>query len=109
MEQGISSTVVNCRFVKPLDTDLIVSLSKQIPYIITVEENVRKGGFGSAILECLNYHNVTGCHLKCLGISDTFVQHGPQDFLRSICGIDAPAIVKAAKNLILDVSKKNKT
>jgi len=109
MEQGISSTVVNCRFVKPLDTDLIVSLSKQIPYIITVEENVRKGGFGSAVLECLSDHNIIGCHLKCLGIPDTFVEHGPQDLLRSVCGIDAPAIVKAAKNLMLDVSKENKT
>ena len=101
MDQGISSTVVNCRFVKPLDSDLIVSLAQKTPHIITVEENVLQGGFGSAVLECLNDHNVSGCQITCLGIADAFVEHGPQDLLRSICGIDAPAIVKAAKDLIL--------
>jgi 1-deoxy-D-xylulose-5-phosphate synthase len=101
LDQGISSTVVNCRFVKPLDTNLIVSLAKQTPHIITVEENVRQGGFGSAVLECLSDHNISGCHVTCLGIPDAFVEHGPQDLLRSMCGIDAPAIVKAAKNMIL--------
>lgn len=100
LDQGISSTVVNCRFVKPLDENLVVSLAKQIPRIITVEENVRQGGFGSAVLECLSDHDISGCHVTCLGIPDAFVEHGPQDLLRSICGIDAPAIVKAAKNMI---------
>jgi 1-deoxy-D-xylulose-5-phosphate synthase len=99
-KQGISSTVVNARFVKPLDAELIVSLARRIPHLVTVEENVRQGGFGSAVLECLNEHGVTGCHVTCLGISDAFVDHGPQELLRSICGIDAPAIVNAAKNLI---------
>jgi 1-deoxy-D-xylulose-5-phosphate synthase len=98
--QGISATVVNCRFVKPLDSDLIVSLAKQSPHIITVEENVRQGGFGSAVLECLSNHKVSECQVTCLGISDAFVEHGPQDLLRSMCGIDAPAIVKTAKNLL---------
>ena len=100
LDQGISSTVVNCRFVKPLDENLVVSLAKQIPRIITVEENVRQGGFGSAVLECLSDHDISGCRVTCLGIPDAFVEHGPQDLLRSICGIDAPAIVKAAKNMI---------
>ena len=105
LEQGISTTVVNCRFVKPLDTDLIVSLAKKTPRIITVEENVRHGGFGSAVLECLGEQGITGFHLKCLGIPDTFVEHGPQALLRSKYGIDAPAIVKAAKHLMFDVVK----
>jgi len=100
MEQGISATVVNCRFVKPLDVDLIGSLAVDIPRIITVEENVRQGGFGSAILESLSDLKITGFRLECIGIPDVFVEHGPQDFLRSKYGIDAAAIVKAALKLM---------
>jgi 1-deoxy-D-xylulose-5-phosphate synthase len=72
---------------------------------------VRDGGFGSAILECLNdagAHNVT---LERLGIPDQFVEHGPQALLRAKYGIDATAIVTAAKKLMknADGSKKTKT
>ena len=102
MEQGISATVVNCRFVKPLDSDLIVSLAREIPRIITVEENVRQGGFGSAVLECLSEQGLTGYLLECIGIPDTFIEHGSQNLLRTKYGIDAPAIVNAAKRLLLD-------
>jgi len=102
MEQGISATVVNCRFVKPLDSDLIVSLAREIPRIITVEENVRQGGFGSAVLECLCEQRITGFLLECIGIPDTFVEHGSQSLLKTKYGIDAPAIVNAAKRLLLD-------
>ena len=102
IEQGISATVVNCRFVKPLDADLIVALAKEIPRIVTVEENVRQGGFGSAVLECLSDKGITGFLLECIGIPDTFVEHGPQKILRSKYGIDALAIVHAVKRLMLD-------
>jgi 1-deoxy-D-xylulose-5-phosphate synthase len=102
MEQGISATVVNCRFVKPLDSDLIVSLAREIPRIITVEENVRQGGFGSAVLECLSEQRITGFLLECIGIPDTFVEHGSQSLLRTKYGIDATAIVNAAKRLLHD-------
>ncbi len=100
MEQGISAAVVNCRFVKPLDVDLICALSEKIPRIITVEENVRQGGFGSAILETLSERDITGFHIERIGIADVFVEHGPQKILRSEYGIDVPDIVKAAKHLI---------
>ncbi len=99
-EHGISAAVVNCRFVKPLDVDLICSLSEKIPRIITVEENVRQGGFGSAILETLSEHDITGFHIERIGIADVFVEHGPQKILRSDYGIDVPDIVKAAKYLM---------
>jgi len=98
-EKGISATVVNCRFVKPLDADLIGALAREIPRIITVEENVRQGGFGSAVLECLCDQGITGFRLQCIGIPDTFVEHGSQKILRSKYGIDALSIVNAAKRL----------
>jgi 1-deoxy-D-xylulose-5-phosphate synthase len=102
-EQNIFATVVNCRFVKPLDVDLIGTLSIKIPRIITIEENVRQGGFGSAVLEFLADREITGFRLKCIGIPDTFVEHGSQKFLRSKYGVDASAIVNAAKNLMTDI------
>ena len=80
-EHNISTTVVNCRFVKPLDAELIGTLSRKIPRIITIEENVRQGGFGSAVLEFLADQEITGFHLKCIGIPDTFVEHGRNNFV----------------------------
>jgi 1-deoxy-D-xylulose-5-phosphate synthase len=97
---GISATVVNCRFVKPIDVELVSALTKKIPRIITVEENVRQGGFGSAVLETLNEAGISGFQMKRIGLPDTFVEHGPQDLLRSKYGIDAAAIIEAAKRLM---------
>ncbi|UCE54665.1 MAG: 1-deoxy-D-xylulose-5-phosphate synthase [Desulfobacterales bacterium] len=100
LEQGISVTIVNCRFVKPMDSELIGELAEKIPRIITVEENVLQGGFGSAVLEALNDFGVNGYCLERLGIPDAFVEHGPQHLLRSKYGIDAPAIVETAKRMM---------
>ncbi len=99
-EKGISATIVNCRFVKPLDAELIISLTNRIPYVITVEENARQGGFGSAVLETLNDAGVTGLRVERIGVADTFVEHGPQQLLRSLYGIDASAIVKTAVRMM---------
>jgi 1-deoxy-D-xylulose-5-phosphate synthase len=95
--EGIGATIVNCRFVKPLDKDLIVDLANRIPRILTIEENVRQGGFGSAVLECLSDGGAAGFRLKRIGIGDAFVEHGPQKLLRSQCRIDAAAIAAAAR------------
>jgi 1-deoxy-D-xylulose-5-phosphate synthase len=99
-EQGISAAVVNCRFVKPLDIELISSLVAKIPRVITVEENALQGGFGSAVLEALNDAGISGLQLERIGVADTFVEHGPQQLLRSLYGIDAAAIVKAAVRMM---------
>jgi 1-deoxy-D-xylulose-5-phosphate synthase len=99
-EEGISATIVNCRFIKPLDEDLISALAEKIPRIITVEENVLQGGFGSAVLETLNDAGVNGYYLERLGISNTFVEHGPQQVLRSKYGVDAGAILDTAKRIM---------
>jgi 1-deoxy-D-xylulose-5-phosphate synthase len=99
-EQGISAAVVNCRFVKPLDIELISSLAAKIPRLITVEENALQGGFGSAVLEALNGAGISGLQVERIGVPDTFVEHGPQQLLRSLYGIDAAAIVKAAVRMM---------
>jgi len=100
LDKGIKATVVNCRFVKPIDTDLICSLVKKIPKVITIEENVVMGGFGSAVLQCLADNNISGFRFKSLGLPDTFIEHGPQKLLRAKYGIDAAAIVSAAEEIM---------
>jgi len=100
LKEGIHPTLVNCRFVKPLDAGLIRSLVMQIPRVITVEEHVLQGGFGSSVLELLIDSGLTDFHLERLGIPDTFVEHGSQKQLRSKYRIDAPAIVEAAKRMM---------
>jgi len=96
----IDSTVVNARFVKPLDAELIGSLVSECRRLITVEENVLQGGFGSAVLELLEEKGITGVEVKRLGIPDNFVEHGPQDSLRNKYGIDAEGIVRAGEELL---------
>jgi 1-deoxy-D-xylulose-5-phosphate synthase len=95
-EKGLETTVVNSRFVKPLDSHLLVNLARQHQHIITVEENVLQGGFGSAVLECLSDADVTGFRLKRIGLPDMFVEHGAPDTLRSKYGLDADGIAKTA-------------
>lgn len=97
--QGINAQVINARFVKPLDEELICSLASEVPRIITVEENVLQGGFGSAVLELLEEKGVYPIKIKRLGIPDIFVEHGPQDLLRHKYGLDAEGIIKTAISL----------
>ena len=99
-EKGVFATVVNCRYVKPIDSELICHMAQKISRIITIEEHVLQGGFGSAVLECLCDNGISDFSIKRIGIPDTFVEHGPQDYLRSKYGIDANSIVMCAEKLI---------
>ncbi len=99
-EQGIESTVVNCRFVKPLDEAMIIRLAREIPRIITVEENARQGGFGSAVLELLADQDIGPVSVKRLGIPDQFIEHGAVSVLRKNYGLDANGIADAARQMM---------
>lgn len=101
-DRGIQVSVVNARFVKPLDTDLICSLATQTKRVLTIEENALQGGFGSAVLELLEEKRVRGTKIKRLGIPDVFVEHGTQGELRKKYGIDEEGIFRAAENLMLE-------
>jgi 1-deoxy-D-xylulose-5-phosphate synthase len=92
-KRGISAAVVNARFVKPLDADLILPLARRIGRVITVEENVLAGGFGSAVLELFEEHGEHPHHFRRLGVRDAFVEHGSQEELRETHGLSADAIV----------------
>lgn len=104
-DQGIHATIINARFVKPLDTKLITEYALKIKKIILVEEHVLDGGFGSAVLEMLTDEGLTGFSIKRIGIKNTFVEHGPQDVLKRDYEIDYLAIVNAALELHGDTIK----
>lgn len=94
--EGISASVINARFLKPLDAELIIALAKKNKRIITVEENVLAGGFGSAVLECLSSAGLTDIAVKRIGIDDAFVEHGSQAILRKKYGLDEEGIYQTA-------------
>ncbi|HEY2988440.1 MAG TPA: 1-deoxy-D-xylulose-5-phosphate synthase [Candidatus Binatia bacterium] len=105
---GIDAAVVNARFVKPLDRDLLADLLARIPRAIVVEDNVIQGGFGSAVLELLADEGIAGVNVRRLGVPDRFIPHGTQDELRKICGIDKDATVRAALRLVRGEKKRKK-
>lgn len=96
-EQGISAGVVNARFIKPLDAELILGQAKATGRIVTVEENVLQGGFGSAVLELLQDNNMAQVKVKRLGIPDQYIEQGTQAQLRKDVGIDAEGIAAAVE------------
>jgi 1-deoxy-D-xylulose-5-phosphate synthase len=99
--EGIRPTVVNMRFVKPLDLKLIKELASTHPAILTVEENILQGGFGSAVTEALVAEGIVrNVALRCVGIPDEYVEQGKQDILRKLYGLDAEGIAEAAQALL---------
>ena len=99
-KEGINIKVINARFAKPIDGELIANTAAAIKKIITVEENVLQGGFGSAVLECLAQKNITGVQIRRLGIPDEFVEHATQAQLRQHYGIDEDGIFRAVKEML---------
>jgi len=98
-EEGHSVGVVNCRFVKPLDKQLVERFSG-VDRILVIEENIRQGGLGSAILELFNDMGSPEARIKRMGLPDKFVEHGPLPVLREKYGLDKSGILKEARNLI---------
>jgi 1-deoxy-D-xylulose-5-phosphate synthase len=99
-KEGVSVMVVNARFIKPLDHNLISSVALTVPRIITIEENSLQGGFGSAVLEFLNEVEVNNVKVRRLGIPDIFIEQGQQNELRKIYGLDEEGIYLSALSFI---------
>ncbi len=99
-DNGISVAVINPRFVKPLDTGLILPMAERIGKVITVEDGVVMGGFGSAVLEALSDAGMPGVQVKRLGIPDAFVEHGDTSQLYALCGCDENGIIRAVETMM---------
>ncbi len=103
-QEGISVAVINARFVKPLDGELIGTVAKQVKCLLTLEESSAMGGFGSAVLEFLSEEGLINVPTKCIGLPDWFIEQGPQELLREKYGLTADGIYQQAKQLFAHVS-----
>lgn len=92
----LNATLVNMRFVKPLDTQLLDQIAQNHELIVTIEENAIMGGAGSAVNEYLLASGVTPSIIN-LGLPDTYIEHGKPEHMLAECGLDANGIVKAVK------------
>jgi len=92
-EKGIEISVVNARFVKPVDADLVVGSSQGKNVVFTLEENVKLGGFGDSIREILTETGI-GCRVVKIGIDDEFVPHGKRDELLAETSLDAISVAR---------------
>jgi 1-deoxy-D-xylulose-5-phosphate synthase len=99
-DDGIRPTVVNARFVKPLDEELILTLAKSHGYLITVEDHNLIYGFGSAVIELIEDHHLTDVTVHRIGFPDKFIEHGTQQLLLAKYGLDADGIYTRVKELL---------
>jgi 1-deoxy-D-xylulose-5-phosphate synthase len=98
--EGVSAEVVNMRFVKPLDLTVLESIVHRFDSIVTVEDNVIQGGFGSAVLEGLQTIGATHCSVKLHGLPDTFIDHGSPAELYRLCKLDAKGITEVTREFL---------
>ncbi len=105
--KGVSPTVINGRFVKPIDAKLL-ELILNFKYVVTVEENALNGGFGSAVLEVIADRNIKVKGILRIGIPDIFVEHGSQDILRGKYGLDKVGISNSVLSFLKEMGWEKK-
>jgi 1-deoxy-D-xylulose-5-phosphate synthase len=101
--EGVECAVVNARFAKPLDSELILEEASRTKRVVTVEENTLAAGFGSAVLELLESSKMEGVRTECIGMPDRFVEHGPQGLFRSMFELDAEGVARRIRSSFPDL------
>jgi len=106
--EGLAATVIDARFVKPLDAELIAAEAARARRVVTVEEGCLPGGFGSAVLELLEARGLVsgGVRVRSLGLPDAFVTHGDAGKQRKELGLDADGVARACRELTADRAKR---
>ena len=105
-KDGVSAAVVNARFVKPLDDELILRLAKKTGRIVTAEEHALQAGFGSAVLELLETARLASVKSMRIGLPDIFIEHGTQAILRKKYGLDADGVYNSVRKFMDETSLK---
>jgi len=95
---NINAMVINCRFVKPMDHTLLKKIGNCVKHVITIEENVIHGGFGSAVLEYFTENRIPAA-VHCIGLPDSFIEHGARSVLLEKYGLDAKSLAQQIKSL----------
>ena len=101
---GISTGVVNIRFVKPLDQQVVETVAQTARWIVTMEENSLLGGFGSAVLEAINNAGQLGPRILRLGLPDCFVEQGSREELLNCLRLDPAGVIAQVKAFIEEPS-----
>ena len=96
---GITCEVVNCRFIKPMDTAYLDSIKKKFAKIITLEEGTTTGGFGDGVAGWLLENGFQG-QFKKLGLPDNFVEHGSRDQILTMLEMDVDGVAKSIRNFV---------
>jgi 1-deoxy-D-xylulose-5-phosphate synthase len=93
-QKSIDVTVVNCRYIKPMDEDILQDLIRRHDHLITVEENVLAGGFGDAVMEYMERSRARDAIVSCMGLPDQFIDHGARDRLLKEVELNAEGICR---------------
>ena len=104
-DMGYSCSLVNARFIKPLDTEMIERLSREHRLLVTIEENVLSGGYGARVLDCVSKEKLP-VHVCRIGLPDAFIEQGNIDLLRRENGLEKSAIVKKIINEYAEMIEK---
>lgn len=106
-KEGIEAGVINARFIKPLDSELILALAQSSRVIVTVEEAYLAGGFGSAVLELLESNSLQDAvKVVRMGVPDRIITHGDANLLRAKYGLDADGIYSRVKETIEELEER---
>jgi 1-deoxy-D-xylulose-5-phosphate synthase len=98
-KKGVRPILINARFIKPLDSSMLNKIAKKVRTIVTVEENACHGGLGSAVLDYYRQKE-TKVKVHCIGLPDSFVEHGARKVLLKISHLDAEGIAKRVYSLL---------
>jgi len=101
-QKTIDVTVVNCRYVKPLDEGILKELIRRHDHLITIEENVLAGGFGDAVMEYLERNRARETVVSCMGLPDHFIEHGARDRLLKDVELSAGGICRRVQEELRD-------
>jgi 1-deoxy-D-xylulose-5-phosphate synthase len=102
-EEGLDCAVINARFAKPVDSEMVLEQAKKTGRLITVEENAISGGYGHSVLDTLAHSKLPQVKVECLGLPDQFVEHGSPDLFRSKFDLDSAGIVRRIKRAFPEI------
>jgi 1-deoxy-D-xylulose-5-phosphate synthase len=100
-EEGIRVAVVNARWAKPLDEEMVLRLAKGTKHVVTIEDHVVAGGFGSGVLELLERRDIHDVKLRVIGLPDKFVEHGAVTILKELYGLSSAHIKEVVRHQLL--------
>jgi 1-deoxy-D-xylulose-5-phosphate synthase len=98
--EGMDFGLINARFIKPLDTETILRAVRECPVVVTVEEGVLQGGFGSAVLEAASDAGLNTGRIRRLGVPDRYIEHAGRNELLADLGLDVTGIARFCRQCV---------